>query len=1024
MCDNDTTFISYNSTGFAADKVNWLSSLIETTGTDFVSLQEHFQSQVTTGRKTTGNASRIFDESFRSFKNFVVPAYRQPGQVRGRASGGLAQLSSSTKDVKLQRVNSNSRRIQAQIIHFPNFKLLWGNVYFPTDPGAGNFDDAELNTVLQEMETVMENEDFDHVLWNGDFNCDFSRNTPFVGLIRDFLHKIGLLAVWENSQHSVNYTHIHVDLQSTSILDHFICNESLLPYISDAGVLHLGDNLSRHSPIMLRLNTGNIPLKPVLEEIPKPRKPAWYKATEEHLERYKWLLHEKIMNIEQPHSIYCNNAACTDDLHKLERDAHCLDILAAICESGQECIPLTRPQNKTQGDIIDKNIPGWKEHVEPYRNSSVFWHSVWMSAGEPVNCELHNVMKRSKNQYHYSVRRVKNLADTIRSSKLSDAALSGNKQLLQEMKKVKSVHHKSAPDHVDAVSGINIPNIFADVYRDLFNSADDKEDILSLKQRLQGTANVNDLSVITPNIVKTAAKSLKSSKNDVSEQFKSDSLIHAPDVLFERLADLFKAFFTHADFPEEILACAFIPLLKGPLKDDTSSENYRAIAMSSLIFKVMELVIMSLFGDKLYSDDLQFGYKSKTSTTQCTWLALQTISYFKQKHTSVNVAALDCSKAFDKCLFSKLFGKILDRGVPAIFVRGLLAAYELQKACVKWSATQTASYSFGIQNGTRQGSCLSPILFTVYMDGLLVKLRESGFGCYIGDLFLGVVAYCDDFLLLSPTRNGLQNLLQICEKYAEEHNISFSTNPDPSKSKSKCIYFACGRDRKPVEVVLNHQKLPWVSQVDHLGHIIHESGSQDVDCRKARGSYIGSSTELLGIFHFCSPLQKLSAVQTYCCSFYGSNIWNLFSEYACQTYRSWNTTVKVCWNLPQPTHTYFVKNFSKEFNSVRVLLLRRFAKFAQSILHSWNPMIWQVGSISACSLQYDFGSNISNISDEFSLDILNSPPRAIFEECGPLTIQEEDNIECLQHLLLQLRDCEEDDIREELKLLVQNLCTN
>ena len=227
-----------------------------------------------------------------------------------------------------------------------------------------------------------------------------------------------------------------------------------------------------------------------------------------------------------------------------------------------------------------------------------------------------------------------------------------------------------------------------------------------------------------------------------------------------------------------------------------------------------------------------------------------------------------------------------------------------------------------------------------------------------------------------------------------------------------------------MEVVLNHQKLPWVSQVDHLGHIIHESGSQDVDCRKARGSYIGSSTELLGIFHFCSPLQKLSAVQTYCCSFYGSNIWNLFSEYACQTYRSWNTTVKVCWNLPQPTHTYFVKNFSKEFNSVRVLLLRRFAKFAQSILHSWNPMIWQVGSISACSLQYDFGSNISNISDEFSLDILNSPPRAIFEECGPLTIQEEYNIECLQHLLLQLRDCEEDDIREELKLLVQNLCTN
>ena len=377
----------------------------------------------------------------------------------------------------------------------------------------------------------------------------------------------------------------------------------------------------------------------------------------------------------------------------------------------------------------------------------------------------------------------------------------------------------------------------------------------------------------------------------------------------------------------------------------------------------MELVIMTLFGDKLYSDNLQFGYKSKTSTTQSTWLALQTISFFKQKHTSVNVAALDCSKAFDKCLFSKLFGKILDIGVPAIFVRGLLAAYEFQKACVKWSATQTASYSFGILNGTRQGSCLSPILFTVYMDGF----RENGFGCYTRDLFLGIVAYCDDFLLLSPTRNGLQNLLQLCEKYAEDHNISFLTNPDPSKSKSKCIYFTRGRDRQPVEVVLNHQKLPWDGQVDHLGHIIHESGSQDIHCRKAREvptlDHLLIYWEFFISAHHCKSnlLCKLIVVP------FMEAIFGTFSEYFCQIYRSWNTTVKVCWILPQPTHTYFVKNFPKELNSVRVILLRRFAEFAQSILHSWNPSIWQVGSISAYSLQYDFGRNISNISDEFSL---------------------------------------------------------
>ena len=88
------------------------------------------------------------------------------------------------------------------------------------------------------------------------------------------------------------------------------------------------------------------------------------------------------------------------------------------------------------------------------------------------------------------------------------------------------------------------------------------------------------------------------------------------------------------------------------------------------------------------------------------------------------------------------------------------------------------------------------------------------------------------------------------------------------------------------------------------------------------------------------------------------------------------------------------------------------------------PLIWQVGSISAFSLQYDFGSNIANISDEFSVDMLNSPPRALFEECGMLTVQEEESIECLHDLQLQIRNCEEDDIREELKLLIHNLCMN
>ena len=60
----------------------------------------------------------------------------------------------------------------------------------------------------------------------------------------------------------------------------------------------------------------------------------------------------------------------------------------------------------------------------------------------------------------------------------------------------------------------------------------------------------------------------------MSGEFTSEALIlNAPDSLCLALSELFKSYFIHNDFTSEILACAFMPLLKGVLKDDTLSDN-------------------------------------------------------------------------------------------------------------------------------------------------------------------------------------------------------------------------------------------------------------------------------------------------------------------------------------------------------------------------------------------------------------------------------------------------------------------
>ncbi len=59
-----------------------------------------------------------------------------------------------------------------------------------------------------------------------------------------------------------------------------------------------------------------------------------------------------------------------------------------------------------------------------------------------------------------------------------------------------------------------------------------------------------------------------------------------------------------------------------------------------------------------------------------------------------------------------------------------------------------------------------PILFCIYMDGLLNELSKSNVGCHIGGVFAGGFGYADDHKLLTPSVHALSILANICEIYA------------------------------------------------------------------------------------------------------------------------------------------------------------------------------------------------------------------------------------------------------------------
>jgi len=79
---------------------------------------------------------------------------------------------------------------------------------------------------------------------------------------------------------------------------------------------------------------------------------------------------------------------------------------------------------------------------------------------------------------------------------------------------------------------------------------------------------------------------------------------------------------------------------------------------------------------------------------------------------------------------------------------------------VKWNGITGAA--FPVLCGVRQGGILSSILFAIYVDSLISDLRQSGYGLYIGTLFVWCVVYADDIVLLYVSCFGLQRLVDIC----------------------------------------------------------------------------------------------------------------------------------------------------------------------------------------------------------------------------------------------------------------------
>ena len=797
-------------------------------------------------------------------------------------------------------------------------------VYLPYDC-AENFDDYMF--YLSQLLQIIEDFSSPYVYICGDFNANVLSHSRFGDELRRLCSDTLLCLSDTLLLPSDTFTFISSSHDTVSWLDHVLSTtsgHSLFTNISVKSDFITSD----HLPLCFSISIDNMHV-PIIPADSTSRDSLisynWYGASDVNLSNYNSCTRAELAKIKLPFdALQCENVDCTS--HRKDIDIFYYNIINTLINCTKRCIPVLKLHENSY-------IAGWNEHVSYYYNISRIEFKWWVSNNRPRQGSIYHAMRSSRARFKYALRQCKLDERLIVSEKLADHMK--NHEINDFWKDIRN-HSKSKSALSNCIDGVTGENAIADLWRDHYESLlndsthhDEKADVLQSFNNICSHAGM----YVTTSEVLEVVKDLPNRKSSGLDGLNGESLKYADPLLCLLLSICYTCMFKHSYMPQSMINSIIVPLVKNRCGNLTDKNNYRPIALSSITSKVFEHIILLRLEEYLWTTDNQFGFKSGHSTDLCIYALSEHIEYFKSRSTSVYVAFLDASKAFDKISHWTLFRKLIDRNVPMYLIKILCYWYQHQLMSVRWG--YSISNVFNVTNGVRQGGILSPKLFNIYIDGLSNILNNSLIGGSLGGKRINHMLYADDLCIVSLSSAGLQKLLSICDEYCASHSITFNVK------KSVCMFFKCTVNKHcdNSTVFLSGNQIDFVQEVKYLGVLLNPSMKTSIDVSRQTRKFYAQANMLLRNFRYCSNEVKCSLFKSFCTNMYCCPLWfNSTSSSVKKLKCSYNSVLRrlLCIRMPYSASAMFVTHGIPSFYE---LLRKCIYNFSERISSSSNSII-------------------------------------------------------------------------------------
>ena len=331
---------------------------------------------------------------------------------------------------------------------------------------------------------------------------------------------------------------------------------------------------------------------------------------------------------------------------------------------------------------------------------------------------------------------------------------------------------------------------------------------------------------------------------------------------------LFNRILQHDHTPKRLLRGKIRPEIKNKLGNNSDSDNFRPVMISSNLLKLFEYCIQPYLQRALKLHDNQFGFREGTSTQITIAMVKEIIEYYNSNNSNVYACFLDLSKGFDKVNHFKLLEQIWNTKLNMSLKLFMKEFFFNQYAYVEYN--NSCSQMRHIGNGVRQGGVNSPLLFNFYLSNMIRDICSSKVGCKLGFSSFAIVAYADDLVALAPTQSSLQLLLNKINFHLS--SLDLTVNP----SKTKVVVFNKRRKwfmSSKLDIYSGSAKLDVAQSVQYLGVVLNHNLNNSLDIQRLARGFL---RQAFACFHKYGnyPVNiKVFLFRTYCLSLYGSELW-------------------------------------------------------------------------------------------------------------------------------------------------------